>query len=108
MALLVGTGWPSPGQRVVQDIICLVAMVFLTFTSVNCLVAAFLEFGSRLDKIGASFGHHLVMTWVLARTTSGMMAASATRKFSMPCTRHHCSTTAIESDAGPILQVPDT
>jgi hypothetical protein len=58
MALIVGTGWPLPGQSIVQDIMHIAAMVFLTFASVNRLVAAFLDLLPRLNKIGASCGNH--------------------------------------------------
>ncbi|SVD00599.1 uncharacterized protein METZ01_LOCUS353453, partial [marine metagenome] len=44
---------------------------------------------------------------VLARTTFGMTEASATRMFSSPCTRQYWSTTALLSEAGPNLQVPE-
>src|SRR5882724_295105 len=49
----------------------------------------------------------IVVTWVLARTTSGMMEASATRRRVLPWTRQNWSTTAMGSDAGPILHVPE-
>src|SRR5262249_34498955 len=49
----------------------------------------------------------MAATLVLARTTSGMIEASATRRRGIPWTRHHWSTTAMGSDAGPILHVPE-
>lgn len=48
----------------------------------------------------------MVVAFVLARIQSGMMEASAIRRFSSPCTRPCWSTTARGSEAGPILQVP--
>ena len=47
----------------------------------------------------------MVVTLVLARTQLGMMDASTTRSPSRPWTFPCWSTTAIGSDAGPILQV---
>ena len=50
----------------------------------------------------------IVVELVLARTTSGMTEASTTRRPWRPCTRQYWSTTAMVSDAGPILgDVPD-
>ena len=49
----------------------------------------------------------IVVTLVLARTTSGIMEASATRRFETPRTRSCWSTTAIGSSLVPILQVPE-
>ena len=48
----------------------------------------------------------IVVALVLARMQSGMIEASAIRRFSSPCTRPCWSTTAMGSEAGPILQVP--
>ena len=47
----------------------------------------------------------MVVTFVFALTQSGMMEASATLKPSNPWTLPYWSTTAMGSDAGPILQV---
>src|ERR1700683_60628 len=47
-----------------------------------------------------------VLRWVLARTISGMIEQSITRRPSRPITRQSGSTTDRESDAGPIRQVP--
>ena len=49
----------------------------------------------------------IVVTLVLARMQSGMIDASATLRASSPWTFPNWSTTAIGSEAGPILHVPD-
>src|ERR1700675_4049653 len=49
----------------------------------------------------------IVVALVLERVTLGMIEASTTRKPSIPCTRQYWSTTAMGSDPGPILHVPD-
>src|SRR5215831_5299342 len=49
----------------------------------------------------------MVVALVLARMQSGITDASATRSPSSPYTRQYWSTTAIGSEAGPILQVPE-
>src|SRR5712691_11980025 len=49
----------------------------------------------------------IVVALVLERVTLGMIEASTTRKPWIPCTRPYWSTTAMWSDAGPILHVPD-
>ena len=49
----------------------------------------------------------MVVQLVLARMTSGITDASATRRASMPWTRQCWSTTAMASLSGPILQVPE-
>src|SRR5215510_9129280 len=49
----------------------------------------------------------MVVTLVLARIQSGIMEASTTRRFCRPCTWPCWSTTAMASEAGPILQVPE-
>ena len=48
----------------------------------------------------------IVVALVFALITSGITEASTTRRPSRPCTRQNWSTTAIGSDAGPILHVP--
>ena len=50
----------------------------------------------------------IVVTLVLARMQSGMMEASATLRPSRPWTLPDWSTTAMGSEAGPILHVQDT
>src|ERR1051326_2545528 len=45
----------------------------------------------------------IVVALVLERVTLGMIEASTTRNPSIPCTRQYWSTTAMGSDAGPIL-----
>src|SRR5215468_2016599 len=57
-------------------------------TSMLCYCPALIKSAQRSAII-------IVVTLVLARTTSGMMEASATRKPERPCTWHHWSTTAI-------------
>ena len=49
----------------------------------------------------------MVVALVLARITSGMMEASTTIRLSMACITHSGVTTAMGSEVGPILQVPD-
>src|SRR5712692_5171275 len=49
----------------------------------------------------------MVVALVLARITSGITEASATRRPSSPYTRQYWSTTARGSEADPILQVPE-
>ena len=49
----------------------------------------------------------IVVALVLARMQSGNTDTSTTRRFSRPLTRQYWSTTAIESESGPILQVPE-
>src|SRR2546428_517881 len=49
----------------------------------------------------------MVVALVLARITSGITEASATRRPSRPYTRQYWSTTARGSEADPILQVPE-
>src|SRR5215470_11479194 len=49
----------------------------------------------------------MVVALVLARITSGITDASATRSPSSPYTRQYWSTTARGSEAAPILQVPE-
>src|SRR5262249_49263800 len=49
----------------------------------------------------------IVVTLVLARIQLGIMEASTTRRLCRPCTLPYWSTTAMGSDAGPILQVPE-
>src|SRR2546427_2201051 len=49
----------------------------------------------------------IVVALVLERVTLGMIEASTTRKPWIPCTRQYWSTTAMGSDAGPILHVPE-
>ena len=49
----------------------------------------------------------MMVALVLARTMSGIAAASTTRSPSIPCTLQRWSTTASGSDAGPILQVTE-
>ena len=49
----------------------------------------------------------IVVALVLARMTSGITEASTTRRFAIPYTRQYWSTTAIRSEPGPILQVPE-
>ena len=49
----------------------------------------------------------IVVALVLARTTSSMIEASTTCRPFSPCTLRYWSTTAMWSEAGPILQVPD-
>ena len=44
---------------------------------------------------------------VPVQTMSGMMEVSTTRSPSSPWTQQYWSTTAVGSEAGPILQVPD-
>ena len=48
------------------------------------------------------------VTFVLARMQSGMIDASTTLRFWRPRTLPNWSTTAIGSDSGPILHVPET
>jgi len=50
----------------------------------------------------------IAVALVLARMQSGMIDASATRSASTPWTWPNWSTTAMLSDAGPILAVPET
>lgn len=50
----------------------------------------------------------MVVALVLARITSGMTEASTTRSPSRPWTWPYWLTTAIPSELGPILQVPET
>ena len=49
----------------------------------------------------------IVLALGLERTTLGMMEASTTRRPSSPWTEQNWSTTALGSEAGPILQVPE-
>src|SRR3954449_13065419 len=49
----------------------------------------------------------MVVTLVFARMQSGMIEASTTRRPWRPWTLPYWSTTAIGSEAGPILQVPE-
>ena len=49
----------------------------------------------------------IVVALVLARMQSGNTDTSTTRRFSRPLTRQYWSTTAIGSESGPILQVPE-
>ena len=49
----------------------------------------------------------MVVALVLARITSGIIEASMTIKSSTACISQRGETTAIGSDCGPILQVPD-
>jgi len=49
----------------------------------------------------------IAVALVLDRTTLGQMDRSTTRRVCSPRTRQYWSTTAIGSDSGPILQVPE-
>ena len=49
----------------------------------------------------------MLVRFVLAKGINGIIEASATYRFSIPCTPPRASTTDPASDSGPILHVPD-